>query len=84
MTVKPYETLFSLGESSEPGIFIVLEGGLGVYLSESEKLRLITVLEPGESIGDFDILDGKFLLNFLPSYVIIRLRYLFVVNFSWL
>ena len=52
--------LFGVGESSEPGIFIVLEGQLGIYLAEGERLRLIAVLEPGESIGDFDILDGEF------------------------
>jgi hypothetical protein len=30
--VRPHETLFRAGDSSEPGIFIVVEGRLGVFL----------------------------------------------------
>ena len=62
MTVQPHEVLFNVGESSEPGIFIVLDGRLGVYVDETDKSKLISVLETGESIGDFDILDGSLLL----------------------
>ena len=37
--VAPHETLFEVGESSNPGIFIVLEGQLGVFLPEGDQLR---------------------------------------------
>lgn len=30
--VRPHETLFRVGDSSEAGIFIVVEGRLGVFL----------------------------------------------------
>lgn len=30
--VRPHETLFRMGDSSEAGIFIVVEGRLGVFL----------------------------------------------------
>ena len=30
--VRPHETLFCVGDSSEAGIFIVVEGRLGVFL----------------------------------------------------
>ena len=59
VTVQPNEMLFDIGESSDPGIFIVLEGSLGVFLTDGGNKKLITTLEPGESIGDFDVLDGE-------------------------
>ena len=48
-----------MGEDSQSGIFIVVEGGLGVYLDEGEELRLTNILRTGESVGDLDVLDGE-------------------------
>lgn len=59
VTVAPHETLFEVGESSNPGIFIVLEGQLGVFLPEGEQLRHSNTLHTGESVGDLDVLDGQ-------------------------
>ena len=59
VTVRPHETLFQVGESSKPGIFIVLEGQLGVFLPEGEQLRHTNTLQTGESVGDLDVLDGE-------------------------
>ena len=56
--VQPREVLFRSGEDSQSGIFIVVEGGLGVYLDEGEELRLTNILRTGESVGDLDVLDG--------------------------
>eukprot|EP00891_Asterochloris_glomerata_P009812 jgi/Astpho2/9812/Aster-x0411 len=66
ITVQPNETLFEdiytvllqCGDDSSPGIFIVLEGRLGVYLPDNEQLLHTNTLMPGESIGDLDVLDG--------------------------
>lgn len=57
--MQPREVLFSEGEDSQAGIFIVVEGGLGVYLDEGEELRLTNILRTGESVGDLDVLDGE-------------------------
>ena len=57
--VQPKEVLFRNGEDSQSGIFIVVEGGLGVYLDEGDELRLTNILRTGESVGDLDVLDGK-------------------------
>ena len=56
--VQPKEVLFRNGEDSQSGIFIVVEGGLGVYLDEGDELRLTNILRTGESVGDLDVLDG--------------------------
>lgn len=61
VTVQPHEMLFQVGESSKPGIFIVLEGQLGVFLPEGEHLRHTNTLQTGESVGDLDVLDGQWL-----------------------
>ena len=57
--VQPKEVLFRNGEDSQSGIFIVVEGGLGVYLDEGDELRLTNILRTGESVGDLDVLDGE-------------------------
>ena len=57
--MQPREVLFREGEDSQSGIFIVVEGGLGVYLDEGEELRLTNILRTGESVGDLDVLDGE-------------------------
>ena len=51
--------LLQCGDDSSPGIFIVLEGRLGVYLPDNEQLLHTNTLMPGESIGDLDVLDGE-------------------------
>ena len=58
--MQPKEVLFRNGEDSQSGIFIVVEGGLGVYLDEGDELRLTNILRTGESVGDLDVLDGSF------------------------
>lgn len=57
--VKPNETLFETGDDSSSGIFIVLEGAVGVYMHDGDKLMHTNTLRPGESVGDVDILDGN-------------------------
>ena len=65
--MQPKEVLFRNGEDSQSGIFIVVEGGLGVYLDEGDELRLTNILRTGESVGDLDVLDGTS-LHFIISY----------------
>ena len=59
--VGPHEALFSVGDSSAPGIFIVVEGALGVYLQDGDQRLQTNVLEVGETVGDLDVLDGALL-----------------------
>jgi hypothetical protein len=53
--VAPHE----VGESGHPGIFIVVEGQLGVFIPHGEHLKHSNTLRAGESCGDFDVLDGE-------------------------
>ena len=59
VVVQPHETLFETGDNSSSGIFIVLEGAIGVYMHDGDKLMHTNTLRPGESVGDVDILDGE-------------------------
>lgn len=59
VTVQPNETLFETGDESSSGIFIVLEGAVGVYMHDGDKLMHTNTLRPGESVGDVDVLDGE-------------------------
>lgn len=52
------EVLFSVGDSSAPGIFIVVEGRLGVFLEDGLQRLQTNVLHAGETVGDLDVLDG--------------------------
>ena len=56
--MQPREVLFSVGDDSQAGIFIVVEGALGVYLEEAGALCHTNTLSAGESVGDLDVLDG--------------------------
>jgi CRP-like cAMP-binding protein len=56
--VAPREVLFSAGDDSQAGIFIVVEGQLGVFLEEAGSLCHTNTLRAGESVGDLDVLDG--------------------------
>ena len=58
MRCAPREVLFSAGDDSQAGIFIVVEGQLGVYLEEAGALCHTNTLCAGESVGDLDVLDG--------------------------
>lgn len=46
--VQPHETLFRVGDSSEAGIFIVVEGRLGVFL----QVRLRLASGSGHNLRD--------------------------------
>ncbi|KAK9808186.1 hypothetical protein WJX73_006212 [Symbiochloris irregularis] len=56
--VGPGEVLFSVGDSSAPGIFIVVEGQLGVFLEDGLQRLQTNTLKAGETVGDLDVLDG--------------------------
>ena len=60
--LAPNETLFQMGEDSESGVFIVVEGTVGVYLREGAALVHPNPLFPGESVGDLDVLDGAHII----------------------
>lgn len=64
--------LFQVGESSHAGIFIVLEGQLGVFLPEGDQLRHTNTLRTGESVGDLDVLDGE---SSLADKLVVRRSY---------
>ena len=56
--VGPGETLFNVGDSSAAGIFIVVEGKLGVFLEDGLQRLQTNTLHAGETVGDLDVLDG--------------------------
>ena len=56
--VEANETLFSVGDSSAPGIFIVVEGRLGVFVEDGLQRLQTNTLYAGETVGDLDVLDG--------------------------
>lgn len=59
MALEPHETLFESGDASGAGIYIVVEGALGVFLAGADGgARQTNTLHPGESVGDLDVLDG--------------------------
>ena len=59
VALEPHETLFETGDSSEGGIYIVVEGALDVFLAGADGgPRHTNSLHPGESVGDLDVLDG--------------------------
>lgn len=66
--MQPREVLFSVGDDSQAGIFIVVEGALGVYLEENGALCHTNTLCTGESVGDLDVLDGAPVLD--PAHAV--------------
>ncbi|GAB4820172.1 hypothetical protein N2152v2_007218 [Parachlorella kessleri] len=65
VVLKPQQELFRAGDPSDGGIYIVVEGRLGVFLPQAEgaggpgELLLHTsTLVYGESVGDLDVIDG--------------------------
>jgi lysophospholipid hydrolase len=62
VVLQPREVLFRAGDSGEGGIFIVMEGELGVYMQDGAYAHApvhTNTLHEGESVGDLDILDGE-------------------------
>ena len=71
--LAPGQLLFSSGDSSVSGAYIVFDGELGVYLDHgttssstgtaawSSHIHLVHIatLHSGQSVGDLDIMDGK-------------------------
>ena len=62
LTLGANSILFRQGDESSSGIYIVVQGSVGVYLqaqSGSGAPPLLTnILQEGESVGDIDVLDG--------------------------
>lgn len=80
--MQPKEVLFRVGDDSQSGIFIVVEGRLGVYLDDGDSLCCTNMLRTGESVGDLDVLDGEagILLHTCqslsgPQLTVLRLAY---------
>lgn len=68
MALEPHETLFESGDASDAGIYIVVEGALGVFLAGADGgARHTNTLHPGESVGDLDVLDGALLCGCCAS-----------------
>lgn len=58
--LQPREVLFRTGDSSDSGIYIVIKGTLGVFLTDTNMPNSIhtNTLNYGESVGDLDVVDG--------------------------
>lgn len=75
--LAPGELLFSAGDPSSTGAYIVFDGQLGVYLDQGSGSTgtawsnpyavphavHIATLHSGQSVGDIDIMDGKILIR---------------------
>jgi lysophospholipid hydrolase len=57
--LQPHSLLFRAGDDGSEGIFVVVEGSLGMFLHDGEKLVQTNALQPGESVGDLDVIDGS-------------------------
>ena len=58
ITLAPHSILFRAGDDGSSGIFVVVEGCLGMFLPDGEGLAETNKLMPGESVGDLDVIDG--------------------------
>lgn len=58
ITLAPHSILFRAGDDSASGIFVVVDGCLGMFLPDGEGLAQTNKLMPGESVGDLDVIDG--------------------------
>jgi|TARA_B110000003_G_scaffold233179_1_gene236338 lysophospholipid hydrolase len=58
--LAPNEVLFRQGDDSSSGIYVVVEGSVGVYLQPTNGAPpvMTNILQEGESVGDIDILDS--------------------------
>jgi hypothetical protein len=70
----PGEVLFRQGDDSSTGVYVVLEGEVGVFLQEGKSAHpggrmapplMTNTLSKGESVGDLDVVDG--MPRFIPS-----------------
>lgn len=59
--IPPHRILFEAGDGGAAGIYVVVEGSVGMFLSDGDQLIQTNSLQPGESVGDLDILDGEIL-----------------------
>ena len=59
-TLAPNEVLFRQGDDSSSGIYIVVQGSVGVYLQPTSGAPpvMTNILQEGESVGDVDVLDS--------------------------
>eukprot|EP00884_Botryococcus_braunii_P018905 jgi/Botrbrau1/5699/Bobra.0071s0032.1 len=58
ISLKQAELLFCTGDSSESGLFVVLEGTLDIFCQDGDQRVLTNTLSLGESVGDLDVVDG--------------------------
>lgn len=58
LTLEPHSILFNAGDDGSSGIFVVVEGCLGMFLPDGDGLAQTNTLMPGESVGDLDVIDG--------------------------
>ena len=58
VALEPHSLLFSAGDDGSSGIFVVVEGCLGMFLADGDGLLQTNTLMPGESVGDLDVIDG--------------------------
>lgn len=65
--LQPHSLLFRAGDDGSEGIFVVVEGSLGMFLHDGEKLVQTNALQPGESVGDLDVIDGMHFGSFLQE-----------------
>lgn len=56
--LPPHRILFEAGDGGAAGIYVVVEGSVGMFLSDGDQLIQTNTLQPGESVGDLDVLDG--------------------------
>jgi Cyclic nucleotide-binding domain len=58
VSLQPEEVLFCSGDCSESGLYAVVEGNLDVFCQDGDQRVLTNTLNPGESVGDLDVVDG--------------------------
>ena len=56
--LAPHSILFQAGDDGSSGIFVVVQGCLGMFLPDGDGLAETNKLMPGESVGDLDVIDG--------------------------
>lgn len=65
--LPPHRILFEAGDGGAPGIYVVVEGSVGMFLPDGDQLIQTNTLQSGESVGDLDVLDGTFSTSHLPA-----------------
>jgi CRP-like cAMP-binding protein len=54
-----HSLLFHAGDDGAAGIYVVVNGSVGMFLADGDKLVQTNTLRPGESVGDLDVIDGE-------------------------